>query len=334
MTTSDCKIIVLTPVKNEEWILHQFLTITSFFADYIIIADQNSTDESKNICKQFSKVYIVQNRGQNFNESERQILLIQTARKLFPDKKRILIALDADEILTAESLLFKISWDQIRNAVPASTIYFEKPDILPGMKKCIRYNNNYFPLGYIDDGIEHNPKAIHSRRIPENPAGQNLYINDIKFMHFAHARKHFQSSKLRYYSAVENIKKTNPLYLRRYTYPCRYNENKFYAGRTFADIPGTWLDEWDKKKINLKSFKEPQFSWYDFEVLCFFKQYGYEKFHFDNIWCFEWENCRRAAIEAEREVPTNKIIYPGFIKHAIAKVIDWNYKLYRRFKKN
>ena len=40
------KLIVITPVKNESWILEKFLTFTSLWADYIIIADQNSTDNS------------------------------------------------------------------------------------------------------------------------------------------------------------------------------------------------------------------------------------------------------------------------------------------------
>ena len=40
------KIIVVTPIKNEDWILDRFLSVTSQFADLIIIADQNSTDKS------------------------------------------------------------------------------------------------------------------------------------------------------------------------------------------------------------------------------------------------------------------------------------------------
>lgn len=330
----DSKLIVLVPVKNEDWILQQFLSVTSLFADCIIIADQNSIDESRNICKQFPKAYLIENKNESFNESERQVLLIETARKLFPDKKRILIALDADEIITADSLFYRKSWQQITTSVPGTSVYFEKPDIMPGIKQCIRYNENYFPIAYIDDNIKHVPKTIHSRRIPFNPEGKSLFINDIKFMHFGHVRRNVQSAKLRYYSVIENVKKANPLYLRRQMYSCQYDENKFYAGRTFTNIPVSWMEEWSKKRINLCNFKELQYTWHDFEVLYFFKQYGYRKFHFENIWCFDWNECRNAALKMNKVVPTEEIKSPGFIKQSIAKMIDKIYGLYKLYKKN
>jgi len=34
------RIVVVTPVRNEAWILERFLSVTSRFADHIIIADQ------------------------------------------------------------------------------------------------------------------------------------------------------------------------------------------------------------------------------------------------------------------------------------------------------
>ena len=45
---SGLKIICLTPVKNEGWILERFLKCTSLWADYIIIADQSSVQLFKN----------------------------------------------------------------------------------------------------------------------------------------------------------------------------------------------------------------------------------------------------------------------------------------------
>ena len=52
---SDLKIVVVTQVKNEEWILERFLALTSRFADAIVVADQRSTDRSREIYAQFSK---------------------------------------------------------------------------------------------------------------------------------------------------------------------------------------------------------------------------------------------------------------------------------------
>src|SRR6266550_4777142 len=97
------KIVVLTPVKNEEWILDQFLSVTSQFADLIIVADQSSTDNSRQICSKFSKVHLIANESEIYDEATRQQLLIKTARQLVPGR-RILLALDADELLAADSI--------------------------------------------------------------------------------------------------------------------------------------------------------------------------------------------------------------------------------------
>lgn len=94
------KKIVLTPTKNEEWIIELFLKITSLFADHIIIADQFSTDKTVEIAKKFPKVIIIENDNTEYDEQYRQKLLIDKARSLFPGNN-LLLALDADEIITA-----------------------------------------------------------------------------------------------------------------------------------------------------------------------------------------------------------------------------------------
>ena len=48
--------IVMTPVRNEAWVLRAFLETTSLWADYIIIADQMSTDDSREMAKEYPKV--------------------------------------------------------------------------------------------------------------------------------------------------------------------------------------------------------------------------------------------------------------------------------------
>src|SRR5271154_3152689 len=121
------KIVVLTPVKNEAWILPRFLATTSLWADLIIIADQKSSDESVQICKRFEKVVLIPNENPNFNEAERQLLLIKAARELVPGS-RILFALDADEILAANALE-TAGWQKILKAQPGTAVLLEKPDL-------------------------------------------------------------------------------------------------------------------------------------------------------------------------------------------------------------
>ena len=106
--TTPPKIVVLTPVRNEGWILERFLAAMSCVADLIVIADQNSTDESVPIARKFGKVHLMPNKSESFNEAERQVMLIRKARELEAGPK-ILLALDADEILAANATE-KIGW--------------------------------------------------------------------------------------------------------------------------------------------------------------------------------------------------------------------------------
>jgi len=48
------RVVVVTPVRNEAWI-SSVLSVTSRFADHIIIADQRSTDDSRAICGRYPR---------------------------------------------------------------------------------------------------------------------------------------------------------------------------------------------------------------------------------------------------------------------------------------
>src|SRR3989449_6927486 len=88
------RVVVVTPVRNEAWILERFLSVTSRFADHIIIADQRSTDDSRAICGRYPKVRVIDNPTDEFNERERQLLLLRHARTIVPPP-RVILALDA-----------------------------------------------------------------------------------------------------------------------------------------------------------------------------------------------------------------------------------------------
>src|SRR5207247_9635192 len=68
-TVSDpVRVVVVTPVRNEAWILERFLSVTSRFADHIIVADQRSSDGSRAICSRYPNVTVIDNPTDEFNE--------------------------------------------------------------------------------------------------------------------------------------------------------------------------------------------------------------------------------------------------------------------------
>src|SRR5262245_56122736 len=117
-------IVCITPIKNEAWILERFLTCASVWADHIILADQNATDGSREIAHRFPKVRLLDNSAKSYNELERQQMLLAEARRI--PGPRLLLALDADEFLTAN---FHTSpeWETIRNAPAGTVISFQWP---------------------------------------------------------------------------------------------------------------------------------------------------------------------------------------------------------------
>ena len=236
------KIVVLTPVKNEGWILDRFLAVTSCFADLIIIADQNSTDESASIARRFEKVHLITNNSKSYDEAERQLMLIRKAREL-ESREKILIALDADEILAANATK-QPGWQTMLADKPGTTLYFEKPELYPHPGRCIRADHPW-PIGYVDDGVEHVPRKIHSIRIPRPTGGRRLILNDIKIMHYAFCRMDAQRAKMRYYAVLENALGTQPLHRRLRTYATdAFNE---WLPR-HQETPREWF-EGDRKSV-------------------------------------------------------------------------------------
>lgn len=91
------QLIVITPVRNEAWVLEAFLTHCSSWADHIIIADQHSTDGSREIALRFPKVTLIDNPGKEMNMAAARLLLFQEVDRIEGDK--IVFTLNADEFL-------------------------------------------------------------------------------------------------------------------------------------------------------------------------------------------------------------------------------------------
>lgn len=289
MNTQSPKIVVITPVKNEAWILDRFLSVTSQFADYIIIADQNSTDGSQSICKKYPKVILIENKAEKFNEAERQLLLIKTARDLVQEHK-IILALDADEILAANATK-TASWQKMLQAKPGTILFFEKPDLFVTTHQCLR-TGILTPLGYVDDGAEHQPQKIHSVRVPMPEYANRLHIHDIKIIHYATTRLDAHASKLRMYTVVENVLEVGNVIGRRSRYSSKPN---YLSLGKVETAPNEWFANWETLGIDMHTIIKHKYYYYDFEVLRYFHKYGWRRFRMEDIWQYDWEACRQYA---------------------------------------
>jgi hypothetical protein len=270
------KLVCLTPVRNEAWCLDMFLQSTSKWADHIIIADQKSIDGSKEIAMKYPKVILIDNPNDKYNESGRQKLLINEARKINGDK--ILFALDTDEIFTS-NFQNTHDWQMILNSKPGDVFGFQWANINPDLKTYFP-SSFYYPWVFHDDEItEHKnyAKEIHSMRIPyPSKADMGWYkVEDFKVFHFAHINKKRVKSKWRYYQFIEKIKgiHSNPITsFRSYSYKKEIR----------LPIPKNWIQDYE---TIFKAFKlDGEKFWFDDEVLIFIEKYGIETFSILPIW--------------------------------------------------
>lgn len=279
-------IICLTPVRNEAWVLDRFLKATSLWADYIIIADQMSTDGSREIARKFPKVILVDNNTEEFNEPERQKLLINEARKI--NGPRLLITLDADEMFTP-NVLTSSEWQQMLESKPATVFKFQWANIAPDLKHF--WYGYYFPWGYMDDGYEHNyNNKIHNYRIPFPANSPQVDIKDIKVIHFQFTDWNRMLSKHRWYQCMEilNYPDKNVIDIYR-----QYHHMNVVDSNELIDIPTEWVLEYENLGINILQVIKVEKIWYDAQTLGLFKLHGVSKFNRIDIWDVDWREKNR-----------------------------------------
>ena len=296
-------LVVLTPVKNEGWILDRFLAITTQLADHVILADQRSTDDSRAIAARYPNVTVVDNDDPGFSEVRRQSLLLATARRLVAGPK-VLLALDADEIIAANAP-GSPGWRTMLRAAPGTVLSFESIDLLLITDRCMRHDR-WRPYGYVDDGAPHEGRLIHSGRLPLPPDAPRLKLNDVRLLHYAPLRSTGMASKLRWYSVVENVLGTcRPVFRRRLRY---LNHLDFTWEGRIEPTHAEWFAGWEAQGIDMRTVADPPHHWYDVEVLRAIARHGARKFWLDDIWRCDWEACRNWALaQGYQGIPTQPV---------------------------
>lgn len=277
-------IVVLTPLKNDAWILRRFLEVTSVFADLIIVADQGSTDGGLEICREFEKIVVIDNSSSDYDEASRQQMLIAAARRLVP-LPRILMALDSDEVLTADSM-DSHDWQRMLSAAPGTSVYCEKPNLhlSPAMTERRALD---FLGAFIDDGTTgHQAKRVHSPRLPAPPGGPTLVLEGVKFLHYALVRPEAQKAKIRMYAVLENLMRTKSAYWRRRYY---WSQRVLKPLGPVQPTPREWFEGWENRGIDMTTVEDVQPYWQDLATLDLLIKHGSRRFWFDDIWHKDWK---------------------------------------------
>jgi hypothetical protein len=271
------KVICLTPIKNEAWILDKFLSAASLWADHIIIADQMSNDGSRKIASKYEKVILIDNESKDFNEPERQKLLITEARKILG--KKLLIALDADEFISGNAFSC-YEWKKMLLADTGTVFKFRWPFISSDFNKYWAGDEANMPFAYMDDGATHKGREIHSTRIPFPDSATVEKIHDFVIMHYQFTDWKRMESKHRWYQCFERIQfpeKSSIEIFRRYNHMYQLSE------KDKIDIPSNWFDYYLIKNISITTIKISGEYYWDREVENFMTQYGLSFFKYIDI---------------------------------------------------
>lgn len=198
-------LIVITPIRNEAWVLDAFLTSTSSWADYIILADQHSSDGSREIAAKYDKVVLVDNDLPEMNQAAARLVLFQEVDKIEGDK--IVFALDADEFLS-DSFENTTGWKRILESSPNEiysfkwlNLYGDYGHSLPDLiyKEWAFHFESATNLAQEYSRCE--KRSVHEMRVPCLPTDRARYveIHDIRFVHLAGLNQIRQGNKSAFY---------------------------------------------------------------------------------------------------------------------------------------
>ena len=246
-------IIVITPVRNEEWVLDAYLTCTSSWADYIILADHHSEDNTRAIAQKYEKVILIDNPTYEWYESECRARLLEEACKISGDK--VIFGLDADEFLS-EGFEKTDSWKKITESKENEIFCFNWLNIYDDFNTA-EYTDMHFEwAAHFDSSVDivneyrkREKHAVHCSRVPCLETSQCRYVDvdDFWVIHLAKLNHEKIRQKTDFYQVTwvdKNQEKANPINMYRgYSkyYPdklvhldnpirlCRMNEEKDYS---------------------------------------------------------------------------------------------------------
>jgi hypothetical protein len=300
-------LIVVSIVRNEAWVLDAFLSATSLWADMIIIADQMSTDGSRDIYKRYPKVHMIDNDRPNMHQAASRRLVLDEARRILNgNNNAVLFALDADEILEGD-FMQSVAWGQIVNSKPNDCFEWRWMNLLPGDATHYDVPVPYYWAVHVSeqlwDGIFPDSK-IHEWRLPwPNTDVREIKLNDLYSIHFGggyHVNRQRNKSRFYQVNSMEDSIRYNVINLFRQYHEISKCEIYQVPKDAYVYYERIGLDI--LSMINLLDDGEH----FTKEVKAYFEKNGTAKYAMLDIWDEDW--CKRNNIETPKRNVVQKII--------------------------
>jgi glycosyltransferase involved in cell wall biosynthesis len=310
-TTSppDISVVCVTPVKNEEWILERFLRCAAVWADHIIVLDQCSTDRSREIAAAHPKVRLIVDDDPRYDELRRQRTLLDAARQI--PGRRLVIALDADEALSADTLSSP-AWAAALRSRPGTVLRFRWANLLPGFARAW-IPPHQIPFGFVDDGRDHHGTAIHNTRLPASEDQPSLQLGEHFVLHYQYAAWSRMKSKQRWYQCWECL---NQPYKRPIQLYRQYHFMDAIPDHEVRPLDRGWFVRYEADGIDMASVSEQRWYPWDEDVLEWLISHGPRTFARLDVWEPDYralaEHLRRPAnarLTADPRGPGTRLVH-------------------------
>ncbi len=296
------KKILLMPVKNEEWILEKTLSCASLWADHIVLADNGSTDRTKEIAKSFNKVVFLEPGFSDVNQSFLRQYLLDFTRRQF-QSENLIFCLDADEILTANCLKSEEFDNLLVSLKPGQSVILQwlmlwgKPSLYRADNSV--WGDNWKQFVFYDDGKgKFENKKLSEPRVPEIYLDNSIKCGSVKVLHYQFVDWDRAISKQCRYQVHDWIS-GDFSFLKLILINNQYFEVKNAKNdinTVLKIVPHSWVDGY--LGVDLSVFQEEKLFWRDVDILEIFKKFGTVKFRWLDIWHIDWEKKRKLALKS------------------------------------
>jgi hypothetical protein len=312
-------VIVCAPVRNELHNLQRILPAWSLYADYIVVADQCSWDGTRDLLVANPKVTLIDNKDTDYNEINRNSLLLDKARSI--SQTAVLLFLDADETLSA-NVVSSLEWKRFIAEAPGITGFFNWIQLFGSVKQYISKGKiglpSSMPHAYVDDGRPFTEgHVMHGPRGPGFDRPTRIFrFNDVVNLHFFLTSPEIYRKKQNWYKLYWHRHGGKYFHINR--------NHTSYDNVTVEDCdasPPAWYEGFEQNGIDLVSVETPTLLWYDVEILQYIYNNGSRPLWLLDIWNQDWEHLRQLALAAgHADIPQEPIALPPRLVRAYN---DW-----------
>ncbi|NLZ74798.1 glycosyltransferase family 2 protein [Candidatus Falkowbacteria bacterium] len=309
------KIIALLPIKNEAWVLSACLGSLSLIADEIIILDDNSSDDYKDILSKFPKAIVFKNEvfdGQTVNMSTKRKTLLKIGRERGGTH---FIWLDADEVFSDNFLLTYHKY--LERMVPGQKIMMKWVFLLD--HKSYRSDGVFWEIYkdfiVFDDGtLEFKDKKLSEERTPGGGGANSIIVppDDGAVLHLQYLNKKRNDYKQAWYRCSELVEGKRSAKRINNTYSITIDNKKWQKNNLPEKLSSKFINNIDLRLSND--------NWYIEEIIKFFDQYGIKFFEPLQIWDIEKlreEFIKRVGRKPRSKVFSKWLVYLNKIKNKI-----------------